>query len=306
MKKNISTSVPARLLNLAKAEGSSFNAVLVRYGLERLLYRISQSGHANQFLLKGALLFNLWYDMPHRATRDIDLLGFGDNDLQVIQQIFSEICSIDVEDGLVFLSDTIVVSIIKKNTGYSGARVELFGELAKARVKIQVDIGYGDAVTPGPIEAVYPVLIEDFPAPKIRTYPVYTVISEKLHAIALLGMANSRLKDYLDLFVLLENEVLNQGTLARAIAATFARRGTVVTGQFPVGLTEQFSNDSSRQSIWHAFLNKNELEAIALPLVVLKLQNHLRQPLIESALATEDVKLKRQLAIQAEERSLKY
>ena len=152
-------------------------------------------------MLKGALLFNLWYDMPHRPTKDIDLLGFGDNDLAYIKQTFSKICRISADDGISFLSESVTVDPIKKDGGYTGARVELFGELAKAKIKIQIDIGYGDAVTPGPIDAHYPVLLSDLPAPKIRTYPIYTVIAEKLHAIALLGMANSRLKDYLDLYV---------------------------------------------------------------------------------------------------------
>jgi len=170
MTKNIGESVRSRLKNIAVKEGSDFNAVLTRYGLERLLYRIGESEYSNQFLLKGALLFNLWYDMPHRATKDIDLLGFGDNDLEHIKQTFSKISSIFADDGISFLPESVTVEPIKKDGGYTGARVELFGELAKARIKIQIDIGYGDAVTPGPIDANYPVLISDLPTPKIRTY----------------------------------------------------------------------------------------------------------------------------------------
>ena len=283
MTKNLGSSVRARLLTLAKAEGSDFNAMLVRYGLERLLYRIGQSNYANQFLLKGALLFTLWYDMPHRTTRDIDLLGFGNNDLNYIKQIFHEISSVHSEDGIVFIADSISVETIRKDAGYTGARIEIISDLSKARSRIQVDIGYGDVVTPEPIDAVYPVLIKDFPAPKIRTYPVYTAISEKLHAIALLGMANSRLKDYLDLFVLLENESLNQNTLAQAIAATFSRRGMLISKEYPVGLTDEFANDPSRQSIWAAFLKKNGLDVAPLPSVIAKLRGHLQQPLIDAA-----------------------
>lgn len=290
MKKDTSSSVRARLLNIAKAEGSDFNAVLVRYGLERMLYRIGQSEYANQFLLKGALLFTLWYDMPHRATRDMDLLGFGDSDLTYIQQIFTKICSIHTEDGLVFIPESVSVSAIKKDSGYSGARVELFGELAKARVKIQVDIGYGDVVTPEPIDSVYPVLIKDFPAPKIRTYPIYTVIAEKLHAITLLGMTNSRLKDYFDLHILLKNEALNQDILATAIFATFTRRGMAVSNDFPIGLTDEFANDISRQSIWLAFLRKNEMEIHQLPIIVSTLRVHLKNSLVKAhALSNSNV-----------------
>lgn len=278
MTKNIGESVRSRLKNIAVKEGSDFNAVLTRYGLERLLYRIGESEYSNQFLLKGALLFNLWYDMPHRPTKDIDLLGFGDNDLAYIKQTFSKICSISADDGIRFLSESVAVDTIKKDGGYTGARVELFGELAKAKIKIQIDIGYGDAVTPGPIEAHYPVLLNDLPAPKIRTYPIYTVIAEKLHAIALLGMANSRLKDYLDLYVLLSNEHLDNQVLAQAIQATFTRRGMTVPELLPIGLTDEFANDPTRESMWKAFLRKNELEQKPLTEVITVIRNLIQIP----------------------------
>ncbi|MFO9752124.1 nucleotidyl transferase AbiEii/AbiGii toxin family protein [Legionella pneumophila serogroup 1] len=278
MTKNIGESVRSRLKNIAIKEGSDFNAVLTRYGLERLLYRIGESEYSKQFLLKGALLFNLWYDMPHRPTKDIDLLGFGDNDLAYIKQTFSNICRISADDGISFLSESVTVDTIKKDGGYTGARVELFGELAKAKIKIQIDIGYGDAVTPGPIDAHYPVLLSDLPAPKIRTYPIYTVIAEKLHAIALLGMANSRLKDYLDLYVLLNNEQIDNQVLAKAIQATFNRRGMSLPEALPIGLTDEFANDPSRESMWKAFLRKNELEQKPLTEVIAGIRNLIQVP----------------------------
>lgn len=278
MTKNIGESVRSRLKNIAVKEGSDFNAVLTRYGLERLLYRIGESEYSKQFLLKGALLFNLWYDMPHRPTKDIDLLGFGDNDLAYIKQTFSKICRISADDGISFLSESVTLDTIKKDGGYTGARVELFGELAKAKIKIQIDIGYGDAVTPGPIDAHYPVLLSDLPAPKIRTYPIYTVIAEKLHAIALLGMANSRLKDYLDLYVLLGNEQIDNQVLAKAIQATFNRRGMTVPGVLPIGLTDEFANDPTRESMWKAFLRKNELEQKPLTEVITVIRNLIEMP----------------------------
>lgn len=228
MNKNHAASVRARLLNVAKGQRVDFNQVLVRFALERILYRMSRSAYADRFLLKGALLFALWYDMPHRATRDADLLGFGPSDLESIARTFRDIASVEVQDGIVFDPSSVTVNEIRKNAGYAGAQVLIAGELAKARCKTQIDIGFGDAVTPGPIEATYPVLLDDLPAPRLRTYPVYTVIAEKLHAIALLGMTNSRLKDYLDLSVLLERETLDAEILARAIAATFSRRGMAV------------------------------------------------------------------------------
>jgi hypothetical protein len=283
MNKNIAASVRARLLNLAKAQSVDFNQVLVRFALERILYRLSQSAHADQFLLKGALLFTLWYDMPHRPTRDADLLGFGPSDLNSIAQTFRDIASIDVDDGMVFDPASVTAEEIRKEAGYAGARVLISGEIAKARCKTQIDIGFGDAVTPGPVDATYPVLIDDLPAPRLRTYPVYTVVAEKLHAIALLGMTNSRLKDYLDLSVLLDRETLDAETLASAIAATFIRRGMAVPASLPIGLTEEFSDDATRQALWHAFLKKNELTQQALPDVVAMLRAALGPVLLRAS-----------------------
>ena len=280
--KDLAASVRARLLNMAKAEQSDFNGVLVRYALERLLYRLSQSAHANSFLLKGAMLFTLWYDMPHRPTRDVDLLGFGPSDQVSITQTFKDIASRRVEDGISFDPESVTVEEIRKGAGYAGARVLITAELAGARVKTQIDIGFGDVVTPEPVQAVYPVLLADFPAPTLQTYPVYTVIAEKLHAIALLGMTNSRLKDYLDLSVLLERETLDADVLAQAIAATFKRRGMAVPTSLPIGLSDEFANDASRQALWRAFLKKNQLVAPPLSNLVLKLASQLK-PMLQRA-----------------------
>lgn len=283
MKKDLGASVRARLLAIAKANGSDFNLVLVRFALERMLYRLGQSQHADRFLLKGALLFALWYDLPHRPTRDADLLGFGASDLESIARTFREIAAIEAEDGIVFDPATVTVDEIRKEAGYAGARVLIVAEIAKARCKTQIDIGFGDAVTPGPVRAVYPVLINDMPAPQLHTYPVYTVVSEKVHAIALLGMANSRVKDYFDLWVLVDRETLNPGTLAQAIAATFTRRGMAVPAELPIGLTEEFANDPTRQALWAAFLKKNELAATPLGEVVNRLRDALATALVTAA-----------------------
>ncbi|OGB29194.1 MAG: hypothetical protein A3F78_01040 [Burkholderiales bacterium RIFCSPLOWO2_12_FULL_61_40] len=283
MGQDLAASVRARLLNIAKAERTDFNAVLVRYALERFLYRLSQSAHADRFVLKGAMLFNLWYAMPHRPTRDVDLLGFGPSDLASIAQAFREIVSVTADDGMVFDAASVSVEEIRKSAGYAGARVVVTAELARARCKTQIDVGFGDAVTPGPLDATYPVLIADFPAPQLRTYPVYTVIAEKLHAIVLLGMTNSRLKDYLDLSVLLDRETLDPATLATAIAATFARRGTAMPTEQPIGLSDEFANDGSRQALWAAFLKKNALAAAPLTQVVAALRATLQPALIHAS-----------------------
>lgn len=221
---------------------------------------------------RGALLFTLWYHMPHRATRDADLLGFGASDLASVVQTFRDIASVEADDGIRFDPASVSAEDIRKGAGYAGARVLISADIARARCKTQIDIGFGDAVTPAPVEAVYPVLITDLPAPRLRTYPVYTVIAEKLHAVALLGMTNSRLKDYLDISVLLERETLDVGTLAQAIAATFERRGMAVPVALPVGLTDEFANDPTRQALWQAFLKKNGLSLQPLPATVAALR----------------------------------
>ena len=284
MGQNLAASVRARLLNIAKAEQTDFNAVLVRYALERFLYRLGLSAHADRFVLKGAMLFNLWYAMPHRPTRDIDLLGFGASDLESIAQAFREIVSVTADDGMVFDATSVSVEAIRKSAGYAGARVLVSAELARARCKTQIDIGFGDAVTPGPVNATYPVLIADFPPPQLRTYPVYTVVAEKLHAIVLLGITNSRLKDYFDLWILLDREALDSGILASAIGATFNRRGFRLPTELPIGLSDEFSGDASRQALWAAFLRKNALATMPLCDVVIALRTKL-QPAIARAAA---------------------
>ncbi len=272
---NKAASVRARLLNLSHEQQSDFNQVLVRYALERLLYRLGASKHSNRFLLKGALLFTLWYDMPHRPTRDADFLGFGDSDHASIASTFREILALTVDDGVHFDLTSLKVGDIRKEAGYPGVRVELVADIARAICRVQVDIGFGDAVTPGPTESNFPVMLGDMDVPRIRTYPTYTVIAEKLHAITVLGMANSRMKDYFDLHVLLEREQLDRATLQRAIAATFARRRATVPRVVPIGLTAEFSSDVSKQSQWAAFLRKNERPPLKLDVVVTTLRDAL-------------------------------
>ena len=278
---NVAASVRARLLNVAKAQGVDFNQVLVRFALERILYRMTQSPHADRFLLKGALLFTLWYDMPHRATRDADLLGFGASDLDSVAQVFRDIAAVSVDDGIVFDPASVTVEEIRKEAGYGGIRVMTAGDLARARCKTQIDVGFGDAVTPAPVDSVYPVLLDDLPAPRLRVYPKYTVIAEKLHAIALLGMTNSRLKDYFDLSVLMDRETLDTDLLAQAIKATFERRSMPAPESLPVGLTDEFADDASRQALWLAFLRKNDLALEPLPAIVGKLRVSL-MPVLQS------------------------
>jgi len=272
MTQDLAASIRARLLNLAKANNTDFNQILVRYALERFLYRISQSKYSDQFLLKGALLFALWYDMPHRPTRDADLLGFGDSNLKSLEETFRDISSMMVDDGVVFDPDSVTVEEIRKEAGYSGARVVISANLAKARTKTQIDIGFGDVVTPNPIDATYPTLLDDMPPPKLRVYPIYTVIAEKLHAIVLLGMTNTRLKDYFDLQVLLDREEIDIHILTEAISATFVRRGMPIPTELPIGLSDEFAKDPTRQKLWDAFLKKNDIKSMPLTTTVNQLK----------------------------------
>ncbi len=199
---NIGASVRGRLLTKARAEKLDFNLLLTRYALERLLYRMSISEQRDQFLLKGALLFDLWFDIPHRPTHDADFLGFGSAEIPHLENVFRDISRIAIEDGIVFQPDSVKAAEIRKDANYAGVRVTLIGLLDNARCPIQVDIGFGDAVVPGPEDAHYPIILSGMPVPQIRVYPRYTVVAEKLEALTSLGMLNSRMKDFFDLWVL--------------------------------------------------------------------------------------------------------
>jgi Nucleotidyl transferase AbiEii toxin, Type IV TA system len=277
MTRNLAASIRARLKQHADATKQEFNLTLTHYGLERLLYRLSISDHAPNFLLKGALLFSLWFDQPHRPTRDADLLGFGSDDIASVVASFREICQISVEDGIVFDPNSVKGALIRKETGYGGVRIDLLGHLENARIPLQVDIGFGDAVTPAPEAISYPVLLDDLPAPQLRAYPKYTVVAEKFHAICLLGMTNTRMKDYFDLSVLLDEGTLDAGQLRRAIEATFTRRKTAMPASVPTGLSNAFALDPVKQTQWNAFLKKNRLDSMALEDMVVRLRSAFQQ-----------------------------
>jgi predicted nucleotidyltransferase component of viral defense system len=253
-------SIRARLLNRARAEGVEFQQVLTRFALERLLYRLSISDHRDQFLLKGALLFNLWYSELHRPTRDVDFLGFGPDDLPRIEAVFRDLCDILVPDGITFDPKSVKAAEIRLDANYGGVRVTLMGLLAGARCPIQADVGFGDAVTPSPEEASYPTLLADLPAPNLRVYPKYTVIAEKFHAIVELGMENSRMKDYFDLWILLGDPTIDRPLAAKAIQATFDRRQTQQPTGIPLGLSKEFALDALKTSQWNAFVTRSKLK----------------------------------------------
>lgn len=264
MNGNLSASILARLLTLARERGDDYSLLLNRFGLERLLCRLSLSPHGDRFLLKGALLFALWYDAPHRPTRDADLLGFGSDDAGRLIATFRELASMEMGDGIVFDPQSVRADVIREDNPYGGTRINLVARIGSARCALQIDVGFGDAVTPEPTTVIFPTLLQGFEAPSLRVYPVYTVIAEKYHAMVTLGLANSRMKDFYDLTVIARRTELDGATLAHAIEATFSRRATTLPKVRPVSLTHQFSEDDSKLRQWQAFLNKNHITAVGL------------------------------------------
>lgn len=257
--RDLAASVRQRLMNLARKRGDDFQLVLTRYGVERLLYRLAQSHYAGQFVLKGAALFQLWTGQPHRATRDLDLLGQGDASIDRLRQIFHAVCSQTVtDDGLKFLADHIHAEQIKEDDVYQGIRLRIDATLGDTRLPLQIDVGFGDAVTPGPQAVVYPTLL-DFPAPHLNAYSRETVVAEKFQAMIQLGMANSRMKDFYDIWILAHQFEFDGAALCAALRATFERRRTELPAKAPVALTQEFSSDRLKATQWKAFLRKGRL-----------------------------------------------
>lgn len=275
---DISASVRQRLLNMAKEQGEDFQLVLTRFVLERLLYRLGCSEFREQFILKGAMLFSLWGGTPHRATRDIDLLGFGDSAVARLVLIFQDVCLTRVEeDGVAFHAESVRGIEIREDQEYDGVRITLEARLGKAWIPVQVDVGFGDAVTPAADYAEYPSTL-DFPAPYLRIYPRETVVAEKLQAMVYLGMANSRMKDFYDIRIMGKTFPFEGEILAKAIDATFARRKTALPDALPLALTAEFSEDPGKQTQWRAFIKRNQLAPadLSLPAVIADIREFLQ------------------------------
>jgi predicted nucleotidyltransferase component of viral defense system len=265
-RRNVAASVRQRLTNLARERHEELQLVLTRYGLERLLYRLTQSPHAHEFVLKGAALFQLWTGHTHRATRDLDLLGVGEPSIDRLRRVFLDVCGVDVaDDGVAFRTETMDVAQIKEEDEYQGIRLRIDARLGNARLPLQVDIGFGDAVTPGPQTIEYPSLL-DFPPPRLQAYPQETVVAEKFQALVHLGMANSRMKDYFDLWTMARDFTFAGDLVCAAIAATFARRATALPAEIPLGLSREFATDRAKRLQWQGFLRKGRLAADPPPL----------------------------------------
>lgn len=254
--KDVAASVRQRLYDLAKEHGEDFQLTLIRYALERLLYRLSKSSHRNRFVLKGAMLLTVWGGASYRATRDLDLLGRGDNGVKDLEAAFREICQTPVEDdGLEFVIDSIHGEGIAEDQEYQGVRLSFEARLSVAKIPIQVDIGFGDAVQPQPESLAYPAML-NFPAPTLLSYPREAVVAEKYQAMVVLGMANSRMKDFYDVSFLARQFDFDGARLCAAIRATFDRRNTPLPSEKPLPLTEEFFDDRAKLTQWGAFLKK--------------------------------------------------
>ncbi len=279
--KDISSSVKARLTDKAKERREEVQSVLVRYGVERFLYRLSVSEYKNRFLLKGAALFSLWFDAPHRPTKDLDLLGFGPNDILTLEHTIRSICKVKTEDGLEFLADTVSGEHIREEEIYHGVRIKFAAKLGQARIPLQVDVGFGDAVTPKPEIADFPTLL-DFPAPRLKVYPKETVIAEKFDAMVKLGEANGRMKDFWDINYLLEEFEFDGEMIRSAVRATFANRQSRFPTSLPIALRDEFAENAMVAARWKAFITRNRIERSNDLLQIVRLLRAFFRPIIES------------------------
>jgi predicted nucleotidyltransferase component of viral defense system len=278
---NVAASVRQRLLDRARARGEVFDLVATRYALEKFLYRISLSRHSKRLILKGAMLFSVWADLPHRTTRDMDL-SIADEDADSLEGMMREICAVEVaQDGMVFHADSIRLEEIREGQQYQGMRVLLNATLEKMPLRVQIDVGFGDAVTPDPKLIEYPTLLDDHPKPRIMAYPHESVISEKLESMVSLGMANSRMKDFFDVWVISKTFSIEGGVLVDALGATFRRRGTTVPEGTPLALSAEFAQNTDKVIQWNAFLARGDLdsEQTQLEKVIRELSLFLLEPL---------------------------
>ena len=264
---NPARSVKDRLLNISRAENRAFDVLLVRFALERLLYRLSISEHRQRFVLKGGMLVTVWIDDDNRVTRDADFLGHGDADPDKLLDDFRSIMEIEVDDGLIFDVDALSATPIREDLEYGGMRLKTDAYLEKTRIRVIIDIGFGDAMADATHQLNYPTLL-DHPSPNIRSYPPATVIAEKFQAMVALGVANGRMKDYYDLWALPRNIEIAPDELDAAIAATFERRGTSVPVERPPGLSAAMVEDETKHRQWRAYAASLELTGLELETVV--------------------------------------
>ena len=256
--KNVAASVRQRLLNVAIASRRPFQEVLQYFAMERFLYRLAESPYADRFVLKGALMFNVWRALTPRPTKDIDLLGRMENSTSALAAAMRDVCGQAVEDdGLIFDPRSVAAVVIKEDADYEGVRVTFRGSLENARISMQIDIGFGDVMYPGPEMMEYPTIL-DQAAPRLRGYARETVVAEKFQAMVKLGLFNSRMKDFYDIWLLSRQFDFDGEKLAFAIEKTFAHRGTTVSVH-PTAFSPAFATDPTKTVQWQAFVRKSRL-----------------------------------------------
>lgn len=248
--KNMAASVATKLLKISKDKGRNYNEVLVYYGIERFLARLATSKFKSKFVLKGAMALHVLNNELARATRDIDFLAFETNDPEKMKAVVKKICEIEIEDGVVFDTNSLTTEIIKEDAEYQGVRVSFMGKLEKAEIPLQIDIGVGDTIVPHPEDLNFPVMLGD--AFNLKIYPKETVVAEKLQAMVALDMLNSRMKDFFDIWFLATNFEFDGELLQKAIIATFKNRNTELV-ELPTALTEKFYSDKNKKLQWAAF-----------------------------------------------------
>jgi Nucleotidyl transferase AbiEii toxin, Type IV TA system len=257
--KDVAASVRHRLQDKAKSNGRPFQELLQYFGMERFLYRLARSAHADSFVLKGALMFNVWKAPFTRSTKDIDLLGRGENTIETLVSVVRDACDLAVEpDGLVFDSNSVRGMRIKEDADYEGVRIAFLGKLQNARIPMQVDVGFGDVAFPAPSVIDYPTIL-DLPGPQLRGYNRETTVAEKFEAMVKLGQLNSRMKDFYDLWLLARQFDFDGMTLAEAVGRTFQHRATEIPSD-PVALTPAFGTDPAKTAQWIGFLRRLRVE----------------------------------------------
>lgn len=283
---NIGASLRQQLLNLAKERQQTLDLLLTRFVLERFLYRLSQSPHRDRFALKGAMLMTSWFDIPFRPTRDLDLLAFGDDEPDALVAVFRDVCATAGDDGVVFDPDSVAVEQVREQLEYGGARITANAVLSGASVRVLVDVGFGDAIEPGLEETELTVLL-GLPAPRLRSYARETVIAEKFQALVMLGRANSRMKDFYDIWLLARTHDFAGDALPRAIAATFFRRKTAIPVSLPDALSADFAEDRAKQQQWASFAEGIELRPMPTLASVLEDLATFLMPHAQTALALQ-------------------
>jgi predicted nucleotidyltransferase component of viral defense system len=278
---NVAASVRARLLKVSKERREDFTLTLMNYAAERFLYRLAQSKYRDRFVLKGAMLFAVRVGEQYRPTRDLDLLGLGEASEAAVATAVRDIATTKVDDdGLVFDVDGLEVHAIREDNAYGGIRAVMQARLAEARIHVQIDVGFGDAITPAATDLDFPTLLADMPSPNVLAYPTETIVAEKLEAMVHLGLSNSRMKDFTDLAIAARRTDFEGSTLAAAISATFRRRGTQLPESEIVGLSDRFVQDARAQANWKAYVKREGLRGFeSLAQVIEELRAFLSRPI---------------------------